>query len=447
MKSRLPKVLHPLLGQPLISYPIKAIEELGIKDILIIIGTNGQQIKDIFGDRFHYVLQDPPLGTGDALIKAIPYISESKAEQVLVVPGDAPFITGEVLKLLLDHHLNSDASATIFTTLVENPTGYGRVVRDKKGEFSSIIEESDASPEEALIKEINASVYVFKGKLLESTLPLLKPNNNQGEYYLTDVLKLLKNSGHKVEIMLYLDDPSVCQGINSRKELARMHTILRERLLNTFMDRGVTVIDPCSTFVEIGVSIEPDVTINPFTFLLGKTEIKKGSVIGPMAMIKDSMIGENCLVYLSELESAVLEEGVRVGPFSHLRPDTLIKKGAKIGNFAEIKKSTIGKGTKVPHLSYLGDATLGESVNIGAGTIICNYDGERKHPTTIDDGVFVGSNSTLIAPLKIGKDAYIGAGSVINQDVPPEALALGREKQVNKEKWVSKRRERRKRNG
>lgn len=447
MKSKTPKVLHPLLGQPLIKYPLKAIEDSGIKEILIVVGLNGHLIQEALEGKYHFIIQDPPQGTGDAISKALPYIIDNSIQNVLILPGDAPFITKEVILELTNHHFVNQADATILTTIIDKPYGYGRIVRESNGEFLFIVEEKDATPEQLNIKEINASVYLIKVDLLRKFIPSLRNNNVQKEYYLTDIFQILKSEGYKVELLTYLNDSSICLGVNSRKELAHLHKILKDKVCNELMENGVSIIDPSSTFIEVGVTIEADVTINPFTFISGNTTIKKGSKIGPMVMIKDSTIGENCIIYFSDLTNSVVEDNVNIGPFSHLRPETHIKQGAVIGNYAEIKKTTIGKGTKVHHVSYLGDASIGDGVNIGAGTIICNYDGQKKHPTKIEDGAFVGSNSTLVAPLNIGKESYIAAGSTITRDVPAEALALGREKQINKEKWVSKRRERKIKNG
>ncbi|MBT9130677.1 MAG: Bifunctional protein GlmU [candidate division WS2 bacterium] len=447
MNSKTPKVLHTLMGKPLIEFPLKALRELNPDGILVILGNQIELIKEQLGERYTYILQDPPLGTGDALKQILPYLREYLDNAVLVVPGDAPFINSNLLKEFTYSHQNSGCQASILTTIMENPSGYGRIIRDENGSIVRIIEDSDLTSGQKNIKEVNASVYIFRALALLKYLPQIDNQNQQGEYYLTDIFEKMTVDKQCISIFCYQNTPEMLMGINNRKDLVKAHKLLKEKIIEGFLDSGVTIIDPESTYIEDNVSIEQDVTIYPFSFLMGNTVIKSGSIIGPSVLIKNSVIGNGCKIYYSEIEEATLEQGVKVGPFSHLRPGTYVKQGAKIGNFAELKKSVIGENTRVSHVSYLGDSNVGDGVNIGAGTIVCNYDGEKKHPTVIEDEVFVGSNSTLIAPLRIGKGAYIAGGSVINNDVPPEALALGRGIQVIKEGWAKKRKERRKNNG
>lgn len=447
MKSKTPKVLHTLMGKPLIEFPLKALRELNPDRILVILGNQTELIKEQLGERYTYILQDPPLGTGDALKQILPYIKEYQETDVLVVPGDAPFINSCLLEEFAYSHQNSGCQASILTTIMDNPHGYGRIIRDENGSFVRIIEDSDLTSKQRTINEVNASVYIFQSSALLKYLPQIKNQNQQGEYYLTDIFEKMKLDNLGISVFCQEKNPEIFLGINNRKDLIKAAKLLKEKIIDGLLESGVTIIDPESTYIEENVSIEQDVIIYPFSFLMGNTVIKSDAIIGPGALIKNSVIGNGCKIYYSEIEETTLEQGVKVGPFSHLRPGTHVKKGAKIGNYAELKNSVIGENTKVSHVSYLGDSIVGEDVNIGAGTIVCNYDGEKKHPTIIEDEVFVGSNSTLIAPLRIGKGAYIAGGSVINNDVPPEALALGRGRQIIKEGWVKKRKERRKNHG
>ncbi|MBT9164157.1 MAG: Bifunctional protein GlmU [candidate division WS2 bacterium] len=447
MKSKTPKVLHTLMGKPLIEFPLGTLKQLNIDSIFVILGSLTEPLKERLGERCTYIIQDPPLGTGDALKKILPYLKNNQETDVLVVPGDAPFINTRLLEEFGYSHQNSGCQASILTTIMENPYGYGRIIRDENSSLVRIIEESDLTSSQRNIQEVNASVYIFQASALLKYLPQLENQNQQGEYYLTDIFEKMKLDNLGIFVFCQEKNPEMLMGINSRKDLVKANRLLKEKIIEGFLESGVTIIDPESTYIEENVSIEQDVIIYPFSFLMGNTVIKSDAIIGPGALIKNSVIGNGCKIYYSEIEEATLEQGVKVGPFSHLRSGTYVKRGAKIGNYAELKNSVIGENTKVSHVSYLGDSTVGEGVNIGAGTIVCNYDGEKKHPTVIEDEVFVGSNSTLIAPLRIGKGAYIAGGSVINIDVPPEALALGRERQVIKEGWVKKRKERRKNRG
>jgi bifunctional UDP-N-acetylglucosamine pyrophosphorylase/glucosamine-1-phosphate N-acetyltransferase len=357
-------------------------------------------------------------------------------EDVLILYGDTPLITVETLKNLINKHKETNANATILTAILDNPTGYGRIIKDSQGKVLSIVEELEATEEQKKIKEINAGFVIYKGDKLLEGLSKINANNNKGEYYLTDVPIYIDN----VETYV-LNDFSEVLGINNRVQLAEAEKIMRKRTLNKLMLNGVTIIDPDNTYISPDVEIGQDTIIHPMTFIFGNTIIGEECEIGPMTRINNCKIGNFVKIIRSECEEAVIDNNVSVGPYSRLRTGTHLKENVKIGNFVETKKTVVNKNSKAQHLTYLGDATIGENVNIGAGTITCNYDGKNKHKTIIGDRVFVGSNTALVAPVNIDDDALIGAGSTITEDIPKGSLALGRAKQVTKENWVYKKRE------
>ncbi len=439
MKSERPKALMPLLGKPLTAHVLTALEEAGISPIIVVVGHGAEEVKSALGDRYHYALQTEQLGTGHACMQAVPHIPET-ATEVVVCAGDSPLVTAEALRTLWEYHRAHDADATVATALMENPTGYGRIVRDGEGKVCGIVEEKDATPEQKAIREVCTSFYCFKVSALREFLPRLSNQNAQGEYYLTDVIGLIAQAGGTV-LTWQSPDPSLLMGVNNRWELAQAGEALRMRILKQLCLSGVTVVDPHTTYIEVGVQIGHDTVIEPNTHLKGNTVVGANCVLGPDLYLQDSMVGDSCHLFRSHIVQAQIESDVSVGPFAHLRPGTVLKRGARVGDFVEIKNTTVGEGTKVLHLTYLGDATVGTSTNIGAGTITCNYDGLRKHRTVIGDRVFVGSHATLVAPLTIENDSYIAAGSTITEDVPSESLAIARSYQTNKAGWVRKRRE------
>ena len=442
MKSARAKVLHPLLGVPLLDHVVRAVRSVGVDPITVVVGHQAEAVEAAMAGRgLAFARQDPPLGTGHAVQAAREHLAVHPTRTTLVVNGDVPMLRGETLAALLDVHHAGRAAATILTVVLDDPAEYGRIVRERDGSVRAIVENKDASAEEKRIREINAGIYAFETRPLLEALAQLRPQNAQGEYYVTDVIGLLRGAGHRVDAMAAPDSQEAL-GVNSHSELAAAARILRERRCETLMAAGVGIEDPDTTVVGPDVEVEADALLRPFTVLEGRTRIAAGAVVGPFVRVVDSQIGvgaqilDHCL-----LRECVVEEGASVGPFAHVRPESRIGAKAKVGNFVELKKTYLGDGSKAPHLSYIGDATVGPGVNIGAGTITCNYDGTHKHPTRIEAGVFVGSDTTLVAPLTIGEGAYIAAGSAITEDVPPGALALGRARQVIKKGWVEARRQ------
>jgi bifunctional UDP-N-acetylglucosamine pyrophosphorylase/glucosamine-1-phosphate N-acetyltransferase len=437
MKSHLPKVLHRLGGRYMVEYVINGLKELGVEDFIAVIGHEAEMVKKALGEGITYALQEEQLGTGHAVMTALPYIKEKKGH-VLVVCGDTPLIQPETFKKLWDYHLKEEANCTILSTLLPDPAGYGRIV--KEGDrVIKIVEQKDASPEELALNEINSGTYIFDLENLREAISELTPNNAQGEYYLTDVISIFVNRGLKVNALI-AEDYREIMGINSRSQLAQAERILRERKIARLMDEGVTIIDPASTFIEQDVTIGRDTVIEPFTFLRGKTVIGSECIIGPEADIKDSSLGDGVRVNRTVMVEATIGDECNIGPFAYLRPGATLRNNVKIGDFVEIKKSIIGEHSKVPHLTYVGDAEVGKNVNIGCGTITCNYDGKHKYRTVIKDRAFIGSNTNLVAPVEVGEGVIVGAGSTITKDVPSGDLAIARGKQVNLPGWAEKKR-------
>jgi bifunctional UDP-N-acetylglucosamine pyrophosphorylase/glucosamine-1-phosphate N-acetyltransferase len=437
MKSRLPKVLHKLGGKYMIEYVINGVRELGVEKLIAVIGHEAEMVRQALGEDVLYAVQKEQLGTGHAVLTAMPHIREEEG-QVLVVCGDTPLIKPETFKKLWDFHRENKAACTVLSAFLPDPAGYGRIVREE-GRVVKIVEQKDASPEELSIHEINTGTYCFDLKSLRKALTLLTPNNAQGEYYLTDVLSILVSQGLKVKAVT-AEDYQETMGINSRSQLAEAEKVLRERKIYQLMDEGINIIDPASTYIEQDVTIGRDTVIEPFTFLRGKTIIGSECIIGPEADIKDSIVGNGVNVNRTVMIEASVGDNCRIGPFAYLRPGTKLSHNVKIGDFVEIKKSNIGEHSKVPHLTYVGDAEVGKNVNIGCGTITCNYDGKHKYRTIIKDRAFIGSNTNLVAPVEVGEGAMIGAGSTVTKDVPPDGLAVAREKQVNIPGWAARKR-------
>jgi bifunctional UDP-N-acetylglucosamine pyrophosphorylase/glucosamine-1-phosphate N-acetyltransferase len=438
MKSARPKVLHRVAGQPMIDYVMRAAQSLAPRTTTIVVGHMRELLRQGL-ERYPNLLfatQDPQLGTGHALLQTSGVL-EGRNGFVLLLSGDVPLLKGNTLAALVQKHQESEVAATVLTALVEQPYGYGRVIR-MKGKISRIVEERDASPTQRKIREINSGVYVFSLAPLFDALRGLATGNAQGEYYLTDLISTYRRRRLGVETVV-LDDPNEIRGINSRSELAEASRIVRQKKNEELMAAGVTIEDPATTYVDEDVIIGADTVIHPGVHLEGKTQIGQACEIHAGVRIINSTLGDRITVQNHcVINSGKLADGVTIGPFAHVRPDTELGESVHIGNFVELKKAVLGKGTKAGHLTYIGDAVVGERVNIGAGAITCNYDGSRKHLTTIEDGVFVGTDSQLVAPVKIGKGAYIGSGATIREDVPAGALAVSAGKQRNIEGWVDK---------
>lgn len=440
LRSKKAKVLHEVAGEPMIMHVLRKAIALAPEKIIIVIGHQSEEVAACVRKYFSnikFVKQKDLLGTAHAVLQAKASL-RSFDGTVLILSGDVPLIEEESLKLLIKNHKKRCNDLTIVTTIVKNPYGYGRVLRED-GRIKKIIEERDATEEERKIREINTGIYAAKKGFLFEALKRVKRENAQEEYYLTDIVGISDGEGKKVGVFP-IENPIEVMGINTRVELADAERYLRKKKLNDLMLNGVTILDPENTYIAPSVRIGRDSTLYPNTYIEGNTTIGEDCIIYPNVRIVDSNIGNRVVVKDScVIVKGEIEDGATIGPFAQLRPETIIKKGAKIGNFVEVKKSTIGEGSKAMHLSYLGDTTIGKKVNIGAGTITCNYDGFRKYPTIIEDEVFVGSDTQFIAPVRIGKGSIIAAGSTITRDVPEDALAMSRVEQINKEGWARKR--------
>lgn len=436
MKSHLPKVLHKLCGLPMISHVLGAVEGAGADRIVVVAGFGGELVAEEIGTRAEVVFQHRQLGTAHALLQAGGLLKDFQGK-ILVVCGDTPLVTNTTLKTLVEKHGESGARATVLTSVLSSPTGYGRVIRDTQGNVQKIVEQKDATPEELAVKEINTGIYCFSAGGLFSALDRLSPDNAQGEYYLTDIIGEYVRAGEKVGALAGADAAEI-MGINDRCQLAAAEAVLRRREVERIMLAGVTVLDPSSAFVDSGVEIGRDTVIYPNTFIESGCSIGEGCVLGPGAHLMGSVLGNNVTIRYSVVMDSSIADGCSIGPFSYIRPGCELGKNVKVGDFVELKKTKVGEGGKVPHLSYVGDATLGEKVNIGAGTITCNYDGINKWPTVIGDHAFIGSNTNLVAPVKVGAGAVTGAGSTITRDVPPGALGVARGQQKNIPDWQAR---------
>jgi len=438
MRSKLPKVLHPLCGRPMLLWTVHAAREVGAGRIVVVLGEEADEVRAVLPPDVDVAIQDPPAGTGDAVMQARDQLSG--CEHVIVLSGDHPLLESSFITALAERHVSSGAAATVTTRELEDPGQYGRVVRDGAGEVERIVETKnpgDATPAELAIKEINAGTYAFAVEPLFEALAGVRADNSQGEYYLGDVLPLLRAAGHKVVAHL-TDDEAVGLGINTRVELSRVETAARARILERHMLAGVTITDPDSAAIDADVTVGEDTTIEPFSFLRGQTTVGAGCTVGPLSTLIDSRLGDEVRVVHSYLNECEVGSRCVVGPFTHLRPGTRLGEGAKAGAFVEIKNSDVGPGVKVPHLSYIGDADLGEGANLGAGTITANYDGVAKHRTRIGKGVRTGVQTALVAPVSVGDGAYTGAGSVITADIPPGALGIARPRQENVEGYADR---------
>ncbi|MGQ9920943.1 MAG: bifunctional UDP-N-acetylglucosamine diphosphorylase/glucosamine-1-phosphate N-acetyltransferase GlmU [Desulfobacca sp.] len=433
MKSATAKVLHPIMGKPMLAYVLDTLQELGLGKILVVVGHQAAAVQARFADyAVEFVVQEPQLGTGHAVQSAAPAL-EARFQNLVVLCGDVPLLQGETIRQLYQEHVASGAAATVLTVELSEPGSYGRIVKDAQGRVLKIVEARDASPVELSIREINAGIYCFQRAFLLEALQTLRPDNDQGELYLTDVIAAARARHLPVASLLTRDQASF-QGINTRVELAAVAARVRQQLNERHMLAGVTLIDPQTTYIEADVAIGADTVIYPNCYLQGRTMIGEACLLEPNVKINDSRIGNRVTIRMGTVisESRVADE-VQLGPYAHLRPLSDIRDRAKVGNFVETKKTILHAGAKANHLTYLGDAVVGERVNVGAGTITCNYDGRHKYQTTIEAGAFIGSNSALVAPVTIGAGAYVGAGSVITADVPPEKLAIARGRQVIKD--------------
>ena len=437
MKSKLPKVLHRAAGKSMLQHVIDAAYAAGARRNIVVTGFGGDVVRTAIGDSVEYVEQCEQLGTGHAVLQAKDLLSGEHGT-IMVLCGDTPLLTAELLARFHEEHVNAGAKATVLTAIMPNAKGYGRIIRRENGEVLKIVEHKDATPEEREIHEVNAGIYCFDAEALFSALTKVTNDNAQGEYYLPDVLSILRDAGEKIWAVV-ADNYESTLGINSRSQLAVAECILRKRKVEELMADGVTIMDPNTTFIDAEVRVGMDTIIYPFTILEGVTVIGEDCIIGPHVRFQDMVIGDGVKAHYVYAHDAEVESGSDLGQFNHIRPDSHIGTGVKIGNFVEIKNSNIGECSKVPHLSYIGDCDMGAHVNMGCGTITVNYDGKNKYRTSIGNDAFVGCNSNLVAPVVVGENAYVAAGSTITRDVPSGTLAVARARQKEIEGWHDKR--------
>jgi bifunctional UDP-N-acetylglucosamine pyrophosphorylase / glucosamine-1-phosphate N-acetyltransferase len=443
MKSSRPKVLHPLVGRPLIEHLLRTADELQAERTILVVGHGADDVRAALAHRpaLEFVTQSPQLGTGHALLQTESLLADKKGT-VLLLYGDVPLLTAATLGRLIGAHRHARAVATVLTTELADPYGYGRIVRDFSGRIARIVEERDASSEEREITEVNSGIYCFELAPLFESLHRLATDNAQGEYYLTDLIAAYHRRDLRLET-LALPSPAELRGVNSREDLADLTRALRARKNSEVMRDGATLEDPATTAIDLDVTVGTDTIVGPHVLLEGSTTIGARCRIHAGVRLTNVTVGDDVTVLDHSLViDSTVRAGARIGPFAHIRPQSIVGEGAHVGNFVELKKTALGRGSKANHLAYLGDATIGEGVNVGAGTITCNYDGVQKHETIIEDGVFIGSDSQLVAPVTIGKGAYVAAGSSITNDVPPDALGIARGRQENKPGWAAERRKR-----
>jgi bifunctional UDP-N-acetylglucosamine pyrophosphorylase / glucosamine-1-phosphate N-acetyltransferase len=436
MKSKLYKVLHPVCGKPMVQHVVDQISNLNISKIVTVVGHGAEKVKAQLGNTSEYVLQEEQLGTAHAVLQAKELLQDQQGT-TLVVCGDTPLITSETMESLIKHHEEKGAKVSVLTAKTEDPTGYGRVIRNENGLVEKIVEHKDATDDERMITEINTGTYCFDNQALFTALNNVKNENVQGEYYLPDVVEILKNHGEVVTAFQTTDFDETL-GVNDRIALSEAESIMRKRINKHHMRNGVTIIDPLNTYIGSDVEIGEDTVVYPGTMISGNVVIGSDCEIGPNTEIKNCTVGNATIIKQSVAHDSQIGSQVNIGPFAHIRPQSEISDDVKIGNFVELKKVVFGKGSKASHLSYIGDAEVGSEVNIGCGSITVNYDGKNKFLTKIEDNVFIGCNSNLVAPVTVGKGAYVAAGSTITEDVPGNALSIARSRQVNKENYVEK---------
>ncbi|WP_300561103.1 bifunctional UDP-N-acetylglucosamine diphosphorylase/glucosamine-1-phosphate N-acetyltransferase GlmU [Companilactobacillus sp.] len=436
MKSKLYKVLQPVAGKAMVDHVVTQVEKIHPDLIETVIGNGADKVLDLLGDRTKYALQEEQLGTAHAVLQAEKDLG-GKEGMTMIVSGDTPLFTADTFQKLFDYHEEQNAAVTILTAHADDPFSYGRIIRDQRGNVSKVVEEKDATDEEKAIQEINTGVYCFDNQMLFENLHSVNNDNAQGEYYLPDVVSILKSQGEKI-VAYQMDDLSESLGVNDRVALSQAEKLMQKRINEAHMRDGVTLVDPDNTYIDVDVQIGNDTTIEPNVKIFGDTKIGSDCLIGLGSRIKDSTIEDGVTVISSTLEKAVMHEGSNIGPNSHLRPKADIGKEVHIGNFCEVKNATIGDRTKIGHLSYVGDATLGTDINVGCGVVFVNYDGVKKFHSNIGDRSFIGSNSNIIAPVDMADHSFIAAGSTVNKDIPKHAMAIARPRQTNKEDYWDK---------
>lgn len=436
MKSKKAKVVHEIFGMPLVEWVYKSIKNSGVDEVVVVVGHKAEEVKEKMGDKVLYAFQEKQMGTGHAVMQAQEYL-DNKDGYVIVLCGDTPLISSENISNTINYHKENTNSATIITAELDNPGGYGRIVRGSDGSVKKIVEHKDASLEEREIKEINSGMYCFNIKDLTEALKELDNDNSQGEYYLTDTIEILMNKGKKVGAIKVPDSNEIL-GINDRAQLSEAGQIIKNRILKRHLENGVTIIDPASTFIDEDVEIGIDTVIYPSTIIEGKSKIGEDCIIGPGSRLVSAQISDRVEVKNSVVLESSVDDDTKVGPFAYIRPGSSIGKKVKVGDFVEVKKSVIGNNTKISHLTYVGDAEIGSNVNLGCGVVVVNYDGQKKNKTIVGDNSFVGCNVNLISPVEVKNNAYVAAGSTITDEVPENSLAIARSKQVIKEGWVEK---------
>ncbi|MEC5426002.1 bifunctional UDP-N-acetylglucosamine diphosphorylase/glucosamine-1-phosphate N-acetyltransferase GlmU [Virgibacillus sp. C22-A2] len=437
MKSKLYKVLHPVAGRPMVQHVIDQVKAVQLDKTVTVVGFGAEKVIEYIGGESEFVVQKEQLGTGHAVIQAEDILKDKEGTTV-VVCGDTPLITSQTYTALFDHHEKEGAKATVLTTKAPDPTGYGRVIRNASTkEVERIVEHKDANEDELIVNEINTGTYCFDNKALFAALQHVSNDNSQGEFYLPDVIEILRNQSEKVSAFLTPNFEETL-GVNDRVGLAQAEKTMKQRINERHMRNGVAIIDPDNTYIHPDVVIEQDVVIHPGTIISGTTTIKSNAEIGPNSEIANCYVGEETIIKQSVVNNSKIGNRVKVGPYAHIRPESVIGNNAKVGNFVEIKKTNLGENSKISHLSYMGDAEVGNNVNVGCGTITVNYDGKNKFLTTIEDDAFIGCNSNLIAPVTVGKGSYVAAGSTITKNVPEDSLSVARARQTNKEGYASK---------
>lgn len=437
MKSKMPKVLHKVCGKPLSKWVIDASKAAGSDKVCAVVGHKAETVKEVLGDVCKFALQAEQKGTGHAVMQAIDVIKNSKGE-VVILNGDTPLITAETINKAIEYHKNNGNQATVITAILDDATGYGRIVRDNDGSVLKIVEQKDASEEEKKINEVNSGMYVFDAQSLVYALDKITPNNAQGEYYLTDTLEILLSAGKKIGGYAISDNDEI-RGINDRVQLNEAENIMQKRINEYHMRNGVTMRNPESVYIEDGVEIGNDTEICQNVTIKSGTKIGSDCVIGSGSMLDRAVIHDGVDVLSSVILESEVDEGTHVGPFAYIRPNCHVGKEVKVGDFVELKNSNIDDGTKISHLTYIGDSDVGKRVNFGCGTVTCNYDGKKKYRTTIGDDCFVGCNTNFVSPINVGDGVYIAAGSTITEDIPENSLSIARARQVNKEGWKDKR--------